>query len=218
MIRAVLFDFDGTLVNTNNLIIESFKYTYKKHFNISVDEKDIVKYFGEPLITTFERFDKNNAETLFKTYIEFNEARHDYMVEAFEGANDTLKELKNLGVKVGVVTSKRRILVERGLNVTGITEPMDVIITVEDTKRHKPLGDPLIKACEILNIKPSETLYVGDTHFDILCGKNAGCLTCLVKYTMLSLDELMAYSPDYIIEALMDLPEILKCESEKNIV
>ncbi|SKA78293.1 pyrophosphatase PpaX [Caloramator quimbayensis] len=205
MIKAVLFDFDGTLVDTNRLIIESYKHTYKKHLNLDVNEEDIKKYFGEPLITTLSRYDKLKAQEMFKTYIEYNESRHDDMVQAFEGVNETLKALKEKGLKVGIVTSKRRVIAQRGLNITGITEPLDVFITCEDTQKHKPHGEPVLKACEILNISPNEAIYVGDTSFDILCGKNAGALTCLEKYTALPLEELLKYGPDYTIDRLYDL-------------
>ncbi|QCX33103.1 pyrophosphatase PpaX [Caloramator sp. E03] len=217
MIKLVLFDFDGTLVNTNRLIIESFKYTYKRHLNLDVTEEEITRYFGEPLITTLSRYDSQKAHDMFNTYIEFNESKHDSMVRAFEGADEVLKILKSLNIKVGIVTSKRKVMAERGLKVTNIKQPLDVFITLEDTNKHKPDGEPVKKACEILNISPSEAIYVGDTSFDVLCGKNAGTLTCVVEYTSLPLQELLKYNPDYRVKSLLDIVDIVE-ECNKDAV
>lgn len=213
MIKAVLFDLDGTLIDTNDLIINSFKYTYKKHLNIDVDEKDIVMHFGEPLLDTLAQYDKQNAHVLIQTFRQYNESIHDKFTKKIEGAEETLKELRNLGIKVGVVTSKRRELAERGLNLFSLLDIMDVVVTPEDTTKHKPDGDPVIKACEKLNINPKEAVMVGDSHFDILCGKSAGAKTCLVKYTALPVDKIMEHNPDYSVEKINDIANIVKEEN-----
>lgn len=213
MIKAVIFDFDGTLIDTNGLILESFKHTFSKHLAICPKEEEIVKHFGEPLIKTMKFYDNKNAEELYKTYITYNERIHDKMVKSFDGALEIIMKLKKMGIKSGIVSSKRKDLVKRGLRVIGLPELMDVIITPEDTSKHKPDGEPLEKACSILNIKPKEALMVGDSHFDILCGKNAGAKTCLVKYSILPIKELMKYAPDYVIDNLIEIEGIIEEEN-----
>lgn len=216
MIRAVLFDLDGTLVNTNKLVLASFKYTLEKHSSSYPGDDEMVKHFGEPLITTMEGFDSKNAQKLFNTYREYNEKIHDDMVEKIDGAEETVRKLKAMGVKVGVVSSKRRPMVDRGLRVTGLEGLMDVIITPEDTKKHKPEGEPVLKACELLDVDAENSLMVGDSHFDILCGKNAGAKTCAVKYTALPFDSLLKYKPDCVIENMIDLIDIVNNENSKE--
>lgn len=218
MIKAVLFDLDGTLINTNRLIIESYKYTIMKHLNKSIKDEDIVIYFGEPLLTTLARFDKDNVDALCDTYRSFNHSRHDEMVTEFEGALETLKELKAMGIKIAVVTSKRRLMVERGLKKFGLFEYLDAVITPEDTERHKPDGEPALKACEVLGVRPEEAVMVGDSHYDILCGKNAGTKTCAVKYTALPLEELLSYKPDYVVDNILDLIPIVSSEDSKDAI
>ncbi|MCM8710888.1 pyrophosphatase PpaX [Clostridium sp. SYSU_GA19001] len=210
MIKAVLFDLDGTLIDTNELIIQSFNYTLKKHLNLEVDRNELVMHFGEPLLNTLEYFDKDNAHVLMQTYRGYNEAIHDEVAKEIVGAKETLNELKALGVKVGIVTSKRRTLAERGLNLFNLLHKMDVIITPEDTTKHKPDGEPVIKACENLGILPEEALMVGDSHNDILSGKNAGAKTCLVKYTVLPLHKIMEHNPDYAVEKIEDIIKIVR--------
>lgn len=209
MIKAVLFDLDGTLLDSNKLIIESYKYTIRKHFNKELEEKNITKYFGEPLLTTLARYSEEDAEELVKTYRNYNESIHDDMVTEMQGASDILIALRESGVKVAIVTSKRRVLAERGMKICNLLEKVDAIITPEDTVKHKPEGEPVLKACELLDVLPSEALMVGDSHYDILCGKNAGAKTCIVKYSLLPFEDLIKYEPDYIIENLMELLKIV---------
>jgi pyrophosphatase PpaX len=217
LIEAVLFDLDGTLINTNQLIIESFKHVFKTELNIYPGEEEIVQYFGEPLLQTLARYDEKNAMKLYNAYIQYNEKTHDDVVFAMEGASEAILGLKERDIKVGVVSSKRRIMVDKGLSVCGLSGLMDVIITPEDTDKHKPDGEPLIKACNIIGIDPTNALMVGDSHYDILCGKNAMAKTCLVKYTAVPIENILKYKPDFLIEKLTDLLSIVECNNKKNI-
>jgi pyrophosphatase PpaX len=210
MIKAVLFDLDGTLIDTNKLVIESFKHTLRKHKNICPPDCEITKYFGEPLLTTLARYDEKNVDELRKTYHEFNEAVHDEMAKEIEGAKEVLEELRNLNIKTGVVTSKRRVMAERGLKLFKLFNLLDVLITPEDTEKHKPDPEPVLKACEILGVKPEEALMVGDSHYDILCGKNAGTQTCLVKYTVLPIENIIIHNPDHTVDRIIDILDIVK--------
>lgn len=210
MFKAVLFDLDGTLIDTNNLILESYKHTFKKHLDYIPNDNEIVKYFGEPLKITLSRFDSERIEEMYRTYVEYNEMNHDSMVKEMDYARETLEELKSKGILLGVVTSKRRIMAERGLRLFNLLDYFDVVITPEDTVKHKPDPEPILKACEKLKFEPKDVLFVGDSNFDILCGKNAGAKTCLVKYTMLDLEELLRYEPDYVIEDLREIIEFFK--------
>jgi pyrophosphatase PpaX len=217
LIKAVLFDLDGTLVNTNQLIIESFKHVFKTELNIYPGEEEIVQYFGEPLLQTLARYDEKNTMKLYNTYIQYNEKNHDDIVFAMDGAREVILGLKEKNIKVGVVSSKRRVMVDKGLKVCGLNGLMDVIITPEDTEKHKPDGEPLIKACSILGIDPTNALMVGDSQFDILCGKNAISKTCLVKYTAVPIENILKYKPDFLIEKLTDLLNIVDNENEKYV-
>ncbi|MCX7951116.1 MAG: pyrophosphatase PpaX [Clostridiales bacterium] len=209
MIKAVLFDLDGTILDTNQLIITSYKYTIKKHLDRDLEDAEIVKYFGEPLRLTLERYDKEKVEEMYQTYVKYNEENHDSMIKAMDYAKETLEEIKRRGLKIGTVTSKRKHMAERGLKYFDLYDMMDVIIAMEDTTIHKPNAEPILEACRRIDVSPNEVLFVGDSHYDIQCGKNAGSKTCLVKYTLLDFNEIIKYEPDYIIDSLKDLVEII---------
>lgn len=213
MINAILFDFDGTLIDTNDLIIQSYKYALKKHLNMTVETSSIVQYFGEPLITTLKRYDNERTEELVKIYRTFNETKHDELVKPISGVLEGILKLKSMGVKLGIVTSKRMVQVKRGLEILGLSGVFDCIITPEDTVKHKPEGEPALKCCQCIGVLPEEAIFVGDSHYDILCGKNAGCKTCLVSYSVLSMENLMKYNPDYVIDKIIDITHIINDES-----
>jgi pyrophosphatase PpaX len=210
MIKAVFFDFDGTLVDTNGLIINSYKYAYREKLGIEIEDKDIIKYFGIPLAKVIKLKGVNNQEEFQNAYTCYYESRHDDMVKVFDGAYETLNELRNAGIKTGIVSSKRRNWLERGMTLLKLNGLLDVVISCEDTDKNKPNPDPIFKACEALGINPEEALMVGDSNFDIECAKNAGSKTCLVKYTILDINKIMELKPDYAVNTLTDILGIVQ--------
>lgn len=209
MIKAILFDLDGTLLDTNKLIVSSFKHTYKTHLNLEVEDSEIIKYFGEPLGKTLSRYSKDKLEEMLKTYTKFNFENHDKMTVIMEGVENTLKTLVDKDIKLGVVTSKREVMARKGLNLFNIEKYFSTVVTPEMTSKHKPDPDPIFKACDILNINPGESIMVGDSSFDILCGKNAGSKTCLVNYTLLEKDEIIKFKPDFRIDKIQGILSLI---------
>lgn len=209
MKKAILFDLDGTLLDTNRLIISSFKYTYKTHLDINVQDEEIIQYFGEPLIKTLGRYSKVKQDEMFETFKKYNYENHDSMTTIIEGVEDTLKDLLSKEIKLGIVTSKREVMARHGLVLFDIEKYFNIVVTPEMTSRHKPDPEPIYKACEILNIDPRDTIMVGDSSFDILCGKNAGAETCLVNYTILDKSEINKHRPDYKIDSIKDILSII---------
>lgn len=210
MIKAVLFDLDGTLLDTNELIYTSFVKTFKDKLNIELKKEEVTQFFGIPLGDPFKKYtNSENVDELVAYYREYNEAIHDTMCFAFDGVKELLTSLRDKGIKIAIVTSKRKELAERGMKIAGIYDFMDVIITPESTTKHKPNGDPAIKACNDLGIDPSEAIMVGDSPFDIYCGKNAGCKTCGVNYTFIDLNVLKESEPDYFIDKPLDILNLI---------
>ena len=208
--KYILFDLDGTLLNTNKLIIESFKYTLKKHLDINIDDSDILKYFGEPLMVTLERFSKEKAKEMFDTYIKYNESIHDDMVEVFGDVESLLEEILKMGCKTAVVTSKRKALAERGLRLFDLLKYFDDIIALEDTEKHKPDPEPILEAISRLNANKNEALMVGDSEFDIKCAKNAGVDSVFVSWSQAGDYQDNSIKPDYIIKDISEIIYILK--------
>lgn len=210
MIKAVLFDLDGTLLNTNDLILNSFKYTLKEVLGIEVSEEELSKTFGRPLIPVLEYYSEEKLDDLVTVFREYNEANHDAMCKPFEGVKELIVSLKENGFKLGIVTSKRVKMAKRGCDISGLTEYFDTFITPECTDKHKPHGEPILKACYELGVEPKEVIMVGDAPADILSGKNAGSKTCAVKYTAIPLNELEVHSPDFFVDTPLEILDIVK--------
>ncbi|MBT1278612.1 pyrophosphatase PpaX [Thermoanaerobacter sp. CM-CNRG TB177] len=206
-IRTVLFDLDGTIIDTNELIIESFKYTIQKHLGYIIQPEEVTPYFGEPLQITLKRFSQDKWELMVDTYRRYNEFNHDKYTKIRQDVKAALELMYKNGIKMGIVTSKRRELAVRGLKLFDLEKYFKVIVALEDTERHKPHPDPIVKALEVLNANKEETLMVGDSPYDILCASNAGVKSVAVKWTILPFNLLEEAKPDYVIN---DMWEILK--------
>jgi pyrophosphatase PpaX len=207
--KYILFDLDGTLIDTNQMIIDSFKHTYKLHLNRELEEKEILQYFGEPLITTLRRYSPENAEELYNTFIQYNESIHDTSATLCCNIQEALEKLKEMGCVMAVVTSKRSKMAYRGLELFDILKYFTVVVTVDDTVNHKPHPEPILRALEKLGALPAEALMVGDSVFDIKCAHNAGIQAVKVSWgaAMEHQDEEV---PDYMVNDAMEIVEIVK--------
>jgi pyrophosphatase PpaX len=211
MIKAVLFDLDGTLLDTNDLIYDSFCTAFKEVLDRELPKEEITLLYGKPLKSSLSVYtdDEEALDRLVKAYRGYNVKYHDDMCKPFEGVEELLMKLKDKGIKLGIVTSKRKELARKGLELGELIDYMDVIITPEDTIKHKPEAEPVLKACEMLSISPKEAIMVGDSPYDLLSGKSAGCYTCGVEYTALQLEELMNVEPSYMIKNPLDILELI---------
>ncbi|NLC76455.1 MAG: pyrophosphatase PpaX [Clostridia bacterium] len=208
-IKAVLFDFDGTLMDTTHLIIESFKHTIRKHLHYDIDAESLYPSFGRPLIDALEELAPNRGKELITTYRQFNLAHHDAMVKIFDKVPETLEALKKKNLKLGIVTSKARHSLKKGLDLYDLEPYFDAIVALEDTTQHKPHPEPLLRGLELLQVLPSQALYVGDSPHDIKCAHRAGVRAVAVRWSYLSWETILAEKPEFIIEAIDELLAIV---------
>lgn len=208
--KYVLFDLDGTLIDTNRLIIDSFKYTYKTCLGLEVSEQEILKYFGEPLIVTLKRYSEEKSDELFKTYIEYNESRHDDTVTIFDGIKELLEELERQGHTLALVTSKRKKVAIMGLELFDIKKHFDVFVALEDTELHKPNPAPVLKALELLGAQSRDAIMVGDSVFDIHCAHGAEVKAALVKWSAAHGFQGDDTSADYVVHDTLELLKVIK--------
>lgn len=210
MYKYILFDLDGTLLDTNKLIIDSFKHTLKAHLSFDADEQELLKYFGEPLLKTLNRYSPEMADAMFNTYIKYNEVNHDNCVIPCEGVSCLIPVLKEMGCTLAVVTSKRKPMVLRGLRLFNLEKYFSEIVSFEDTDKHKPEADPILKALELLGAKNDEAIMVGDSVFDIACAKNAGVKSVFVNWSAAGTHQEVIADPDFCINSIEELINIVK--------
>ncbi len=204
MIKAVLFDFDGTLINTNDLIFKSYEIAFQAVFNRRIEMDEILTLYGKPLYSSLIKYGEE-GERLYRVYREFNETHHDELAKPFPGVFEGIKKLAQNGYQLGIVTSKRHHLVNRGLELLNLTDMFDVIITPEDTKETKPNPEPILLGCEKLAVLPENTIYVGDSIFDMEAGQAAGTKLCAVKYSVTPKETLLGFKPEYFVDSVDEL-------------
>ena len=209
-IRTILFDLDGTLIDTNELIIASFTHTLGQYSDHAYSREDILEFIGPPLIDSFKQVDPNRVDEMIQTYRDHNLTNHNTYVRAYPTVVDTMKQLKKAGYNLGIVTTKINDTAELGLKVTGMEGIFDVLIGLDDVTHAKPHPEPIIKALDQLNATASSTLMVGDNYHDIESGKNAGTKTAGVAWTIKGREVLEAYQPDYMLEEMSDLLKIVE--------
>ena len=209
MIKAILFDLDGTLIDSTDLIMHSFNYVLKEHLNLEVPEDEIRSLFGRPLFDQMALYGgKERAQELVDKYIEHNLKSHKDYLKEIPGVKETLQGLKEKGYILGVVTSKREESARLGMQICGIEEFFEVFVFSNTVKIHKPEPEPVLHALRVLGLKPEEAVYVGDSVYDIICGQRAGVETVAVGYTPGGRERLRATNPDHWIEKIEELLEI----------
>ncbi|MDO6657886.1 pyrophosphatase PpaX [Anaerobacillus sp. 1_MG-2023] len=211
-INTILFDLDGTLINTNDLIMASFRHTFEHFYPGRYEDEELKQFIGEPLYLTFAKHDESRAEEMVAYYREHNIANHDKLVTEFDGVFETVKTLSENGYKLAIVTSKMRNTVEMGLKLTELDQFFPVVITVDEVENPKPHPEQLETAMKELRSVREETIMVGDSQYDILAGQNAGVTTVGVSWTIKGSDFLASFKPDYLVDHMGELLEIAGVE------
>lgn len=211
-IDTVLFDFDGTVMNTNEVIINSWQHTFKTLENREEDVEKIIETFGEPLQITMEKLFPNvPIEQSVEIYRSYHRDNFGELISLFPGMKELLAELKQRNYKTAMVTSRLRNTTQQGLEKYEIADYFDTVVTADDTDKHKPDPEPIHIALEKLDSAPERSIMLGDTMFDILCAKNAGVKSVLVSWAMAVTEEEKTgpNKPDYIIEKAEDLLNLI---------
>jgi pyrophosphatase PpaX len=210
--RAVLFDLDGTLVDSLDLILESFRHTMRAHFGKAPSDQMWLKTLGTPLRAQFREVADTDekVQSLIDTYIEHNHREHERLIRPYDGVNETLLALRARGLRLGVVTSKALRGTELSLAACGL-EPdwFEVVVTSDEPVPHKPDPAPLNLALERLGEGPESAAYVGDSVWDIRAGRAAGMRTAAALWGPFSPIELAAEKPDLMLEEIGQLLDIL---------
>ena len=179
---VVLFDLDGTLVDSAAVILGSFHYAtetvLRRRFP---DEEILARVGGTNLAHQMALLDPDNVDELVRVYREHNDPQYSDLV-CFDGVLDVLARLNAEGRRLGIVSAKRRPTIERVLLSAGMGEYFDAVVGSDDTERHKPEPEPILKALELLDAVPTEAAYVGDSPFDVAAARAAGVYAVAVGW------------------------------------
>ncbi|MDQ3704895.1 MAG: HAD-IA family hydrolase [Chloroflexota bacterium] len=211
-ISTILFDLDGTLINSIDHIVDCWQHTVRTGLGREISREEVLPTIGRSLQACFEEMAPGRSDELYGIYTTYERDRHDANVQLIMGTREVLDTLLAQGYKLGVVTSKVLHVAMSGLELFQLDPYFQVIITQADTERHKPYPDPLLVACERLGVLPADAVYVGDAWTDIEAGKAAGLLTVGVTWGAAG-EAIREAEPDYILATMTELPGLLKLMS-----
>ena len=206
-LSTFLFDLDGTIIDSIELILTSYRHTIKIHRGFEPPDDVWMRGLGTPLWVQFREWsdDPTEIQAMVATYREYNLANHDAMVRPYDGVVEQIRALAARGKRLGLVTSKLRGGARRGLKTAGVEELFSVIVAADDVTQPKPDPEPVLKAVALASAKPAETVFVGDSRHDLESGRAAGVKTAAVLWGPFDRSDLADLAPDY----WLDRPEQL---------
>lgn len=206
--KAVLFDIDGTLLDTRDFVFGSVKNCITVHKLPAVSDKELKKVMGNALVKFYGAlFPEVDSSVLTKTHREFQENNF-HLIKQFPKTKKTLQSLKKSGFLLAAVSNRMRESLVHSLKLAGIFDYFDTVVCADDVVNPKPHRDHLLAALLDLKIGPEDLFMVGDTENDILAGKNAKIETVGVTYGWLGKD-IAKHNPDYVIDDIEDILEII---------
>ena len=210
---AIIFDLDGTLIDSEKAIISSFELILGKYKpDLVLTEQDKVSFLGPTLAESFKKYAPEfDTDTLVSEYRQANRLAHDQgLITVCRNVPELLRYLKDNGYEMAIASSKKRETVELGLQCCNIREYFDVIIGVEDVEKPKPDKETIVKAYSQLGYGPDNVIYVGDSTSDVASAKNAGVFSIAVVANELKRNELADSKPNRLIDDMIEIEDILK--------
>lgn len=210
MLPVVLFDLDGTLIDSLELLIGAMHHAFASRVGPSPSVEEWVSSIGRPLHWQFRQYAREDEiQSLVQTYRAFQLTHHDRMTVLYEGIHDLVIRLHEAGHLLGVVTSKGDQLANRSLAYVGLAPYLDVVVGADATDRHKPDPDPILFALDRLGASPPDAVYIGDAIFDILAGNAAGVTSIGVTWGASSSETLLGVSPAHLVGTPAELEVLL---------
>jgi pyrophosphatase PpaX len=206
-LSTFLFDLDGTLIDSIELILRSYRHTLRVHRGHEPPDEVWMTGLGTPLWVQFRHFSDDPAEieAMVATYRAYNLAHHDELVRPYEGVVDAVRALKRRGKTLGLVTSKTRSGAVRGLELVALADAFDAIVGSDEVTQPKPHPEPVLTALQRLGAAAGDAVFIGDSRHDIECGRAAGVKTAAVLWGPFDRAHLEDLRPDYWLERPEDL-------------
>jgi pyrophosphatase PpaX len=208
---AVLFDLDGTLADTVELILRSYRHTMETHLGEAPPDQRFLATMGKPLPVQIRDFasDEAQAAAMRQTYVTFQRGIHDEMVKPYPGVRSVLEQLRDQGVRLGVVTSKASGIAGNTLECCGLLHYIDFMVCANQVTRPKPHPESVTRAIDHFELadRPEDVVFVGDSPFDMRAGREAGVKTAAALWGPFAREPLEVERPDFWLEGIEGLLE-----------
>jgi len=208
---VVLWDLDGTLIDSGAMILASLRHATSTVLREDVPDERLLAAVGAAASLTeqLRGFGDDHVDELVRAYRQHNEPLHRDLVPC-AGVLDLVRELHGEGRTLGIVTAKRRVTVQLAFDVLALEPLFEVVVTAEDSARHKPDPEPIRVALTRLDVRPADAVYVGDSPFDVRAARAAGVAAVAVGWGGLHGEErLRAEEPDAFVRTPAELRDVL---------
>lgn len=213
MKKIVILDFDGTIADTKPVILNTFHRTFDAMHLQQHSDEEIAATIGLPLVEAFpvlEPMDKEKAAECTAKYREiFEDVNREIGVPMFPHVAETVRQLHAKGCTITIATSRGYKSAVEFVRSFGLDDVITLVVAAEDVRHAKPDAEPVIKTLKHYNLKPEDAVVVGDTHFDILMGRNAHCMTVGVTYGNGSRESLVEAGADAIVDDFAEIAEMV---------
>ena len=202
-----LFDLDGTLIDSVELILRSYRHTLQAHRGMVPPDEEWLRGLGTPIRVQLRQWSEDpvEIEAMAATYSAYNMKHHDNLVRPYDGIVDAVQRLREAGKRLALVTSKVRTGAMRGLQAAGLDGMFELIVGADDVRHPKPHPEPVLKALEQLGTTPESAVFIGDSRHDIECGRAAGVKTAAALWGPFDRAHLEDLAPDYWLERPADI-------------
>ncbi len=210
-LKAVLFDLDGTLIDSIGLIVDAMHHAFEGFTGTVPADSAWMAGIGTPLYKQLALYARSPEELdiLREKYRAYQFIHHDNVITQYPGTSEVLEKLHARGLVMGIVTSKGNELAQRGLDLTGLAKFMPVVIGADSVTKHKPEPEPVLLALEKLGVSASEALMVGDSPHDISSGNAAGVRTVGALWGPFTREQIAVAKPTYWLSNISEFPALL---------
>jgi pyrophosphatase PpaX len=212
MLPALLFDLDGTLVDSIELILASARFAFQDFSGRAPTDDEWRASIGRPLVDAFRDFvpDEGEAQRLMLRFREYQVANHDRLMRPYDGVVEVIRGFAAAGHPMALVTSKSDLLAQRGLVHIRLDDAIPVVVGCDSCTRHKPHPEPVERALGMLDVSPGDAIFVGDSPHDVECGRGAGVFTVGVTWGAFSPAAMHRSGADAVIEEISQLPGLVE--------
>lgn len=207
-IEAVLFDNDGTIIDSAAAIAQAFDHAFTTVCDAVPPLDEFMGLVGIPLREQMRHFAPGQVEELVAAYRDFNALHHDRLVRVYPNVKDALEELAGNGMRMGMVTSKLHAIAIRGLALFDIDGYFEEVVGADDCELHKPDPAPLLLCAEKMGVDIGRCLYVGDSPYDLQAANAAGAISVAALWGMYEPLVLRRESPRYEARDIREVPDI----------
>ena len=206
---GIIFDIDGTLTSTNDLIFESFRYISNKYLNKSLTNEEIMSLFGPTEDVILKEWGGDNYDKIRSDYYNFYNDNH-HMADLFPGMKEMLAYIKSKDVLLSIYTGKGREAATITLKKLEVFDYFNMIMTGDDVKEHKPSAEGINNFVNKFNLDKNKVLMIGDSPSDIKAARSAGVKIASVVWDSYVKSEVHDLGSDYLFKTVKELEEFIK--------